>query len=161
MKRRLLPSLLVAGLTWVLSPQPAHAAEHSAQGYIFVAPGAFTGGGDSRASIHLGAGGEGFIHNNLALGGELGYAAPWRDLNSGLGVLSLDGSYHFLRSEKLSPFFTTGYSLGFRSGHTNFFNYGIGANYWFRERQGIRLEFRDHVNDSGHIIEFRFAFAFR
>jgi len=140
---------------------PALAADPAGQGYLFVAPGVITGGGDTDASIHFGGGGEGFIHKNIAVGGELGYAARWADLGGGLGVFSLDGSYHFARREKLSPFVTAGYSLGFRSGHTNLFNYGFGVNYWFKQRQGVRFEFRDHVNDTGHIVDFRIAYAFR
>jgi hypothetical protein len=135
------------------------AQDYKGQGYVFVAPGFVTP--DTGAALHFGGGGEGFVYHDLAAGAELGYAARFSDFGGGLGILSLNGSYHFERDEKLSPFMTAGYSLGFHSGHSNLFNYGFGANYWFAENKGIRFEFRDHLNSVGHIVDFRIGFAFR
>lgn len=139
----------------------ASAQEHNAQGYLFFAPGVITSPGNSTASLHFGGGGEAFLHQGLAAAAELGYLAPWSDFGSGIGVLSLDGQYHFGRGERVVPFVTAGYSLGFHSGHINLFNYGVGANIWMRAEQGLRLEFRDHVDTSNHYIDFRIGYAFR
>ncbi len=139
----------------------AAAQEHNAQGYLFFAPGVITSPGSSSASLHLGGGGEGFLHKGIAAGAELGYLAPWSDFDGGIGVFSLDGQYHFARGERVVPFVTAGYSLGFHSGHINLFNYGVGANIWMRANKGLRLEFRDHVDSSNHYIDFRIGYAFR
>ena len=99
---------------------------------------------------------------------EIGYLAPARSISEGVGILSANGSYHFLNgepSQKLVPFVTGGYSLAFREGSANLFNFGGGVNYWFRERMGLRLEFRDHVipdgNHSDHFLGFRIGLTFR
>lgn len=139
----------------------AAAQEHNAEGYLFVAPGVITSPGNSSASVHFGGGGEGFLRKGIAAGAELGYMAPWSDFDGGLGILSLDGQYHFDRGQKVVPFVTAGYSLGFRSSHINLFNYGVGANIWMTAKRGLRLEFRDHVNSSNHYIDFRIGYAFR
>ena len=59
---------------------------------------------------------------------------------------------------------TGGYSLIFRGGHLNFFNWGGGFHYWFARHAGVRFEFRDHVY-SGYSIEhywgIRLGIAFR
>lgn len=143
------------------SARLAAAQEHNAQGYLFFAPGVITSPGNSSASLHFGGGGEGFLHKGIAAGAELGYLAPWSDFDGGIGVFSLDGQYHFARGERVVPFVSAGYSLGFHSGHINLFNYGVGANIWMRANKGLRLEFRDHVDSSNHYIDFRIGFAFR
>ncbi|HEU5334964.1 MAG TPA: hypothetical protein VFU27_03320 [Terriglobales bacterium] len=155
MKCWLLVLLLVAGAGLAVAQQ------HSAEGYLFFAPGVITSPGNSTASLHFGGGGEGFLHKGIAAGAELGYLAPWKDFDGGIGLLSLDGQYHFNRGQKVVPFVTAGYSLGFRSGHENLFNYGLGANIWMRANKGLRLEFRDHVDSSNHYIDFRIGYAFR
>lgn len=137
---------------------------HKGQGYVFFAPGVITGGGVSEGTFHFGGGGEGFLYKGLAAGGEIGYVAPWKDSGQGIGLLSLDGSFHLKRSSRLSPFVTGGYSLAFRSGHANGVNYGGGVNWWISEGKGLRLEFRDHVETQFtdvHYVGFRIGFAFR
>lgn len=151
----LLALLLAAGASLAVAQQ------HNGEGYLFFAPGVITSPGNSTASVHFGGGGEGFLHKGIAAGAELGYLAPWRNFGGGIGLLSLDGQYHFNRGQKVVPFVTAGYSLGFRSGHENLFNYGVGANIWMRAKKGLRLEFRDHVDSSNHYIDFRIGYAFR
>lgn len=139
--------------------------EHKGQGYVFFAPGATSPGGTGTA--HIGGGGEGLVYKGLGVGAELGYLAPWQSFGNGLGVLSLDGSYHFLphRGEgKVVPFVTSGYTLFFRSGTANGVNFGGGVNYWFRDHLGLRLEFRDNVwttYGTAHHVGFRIGLAFR
>jgi hypothetical protein len=79
-----------------------------------------------------------------------------------VGILSFNGSYHFGRSQKLSSFVSGGYSIGIREGHISLANFGGGTNYWFRDRVGLRLEFRDHVDrDHNQYLSGRIGLAFR
>ncbi|MCU1273091.1 MAG: hypothetical protein JWO48_522, partial [Bryobacterales bacterium] len=68
-----------------------------------------------------------------------------------MAVASPNGYYHFIHSRDahVDPFVTVGYSALMRKGIQNFFNYGVGVNYWFRPSLGMRLEFRDHIHRFG------------
>jgi len=130
------------------------------RGYVFFAPGV----ADHSSTIHFGGGGEFPIYKGLGAGGELGYLAPTSYIRDGFGVFSLNGTYDFLqgrRSAKVSPFATTGYSLGFRDGHVNGYNFGGGIHYWFADRMGLRAEFRDHVFEKTHFYGFRIGWTSR
>jgi hypothetical protein len=99
------------------------------------------------AGMSFGGGGEAFVHRGLAVGADLAYLFPTRNIAGGVGMLSVNPAYHFLnisKRGKLVPFVTGGYSLGFRSGAGHFFNYGGGVTYWFSKNAGLRLELRDH-----------------
>ncbi len=139
--------------------------EHQGQGYVFFAPGASTPGGTG--TVHLGGGGEALVYKGLGVGGEIGYVAPWQCIGRcGLGVFSANGSYNFSRRGKLVPFVTGGYTLFFRSGSANGFNFGGGVNYWVRKRVGLRLEFRDEVFPqlcctTSHFLGFRIGLVLR
>jgi hypothetical protein len=138
--------------------------EHHGQGYVFFAPGAIRGYGTSAGTFHFGGGAEGFVYKGLAAGSEIGYLAPWRAGRDGIGLLSLDGSYHLKRDAKVSPFVTGGYSLAFQNGHANAVNFGAGVNWWAGRHTGVRLEFRDHFETQYtevHYLGFRIGFAFR
>lgn len=144
--------------------QESTKAVSQAQGYAFYSIGALTCDGDSVATMHVGGGGELFAYRGFGLGGELGYLAPHQDWAVGVGVLSLDGSYHFARHGKWVPFVTGGYTLGFRSGYAGAINYGGGVQYWFKPKQGIRVEFRDIMDYSCgqcHALGLRIGYAFR
>lgn len=139
-------------------------AQLKSQGYAFLAPGGTSP--ETRATLHFGAGGEVLVHKGLGAGAELGYLAPTESLGDGSGLFSVNASYHFLGSsgQKLVPFITGGYSLGFRSETAHFANFGLGLSYWFRDRMGLRVEFRDHVRSgdgSVHFWGFRLGVAFR
>jgi hypothetical protein len=139
---------------------------HRGQGYAFAGAGGIAPDGDSTI-LSFGVGGEGLIYKGLGAGGELGYHTPASSINSGFGILSANGSYHFItasESGRLVPFVTGGYSFFFHSGHANGFNAGAGINYWFRERMGMRVEFRDQFvpgTSSGHILGVRVGLSFR
>lgn len=138
--------------------------ENRGLGYAYFAPGVSSPGGTG--TFQVGAGGEGLVYKGLGVGGELGYVGPWNTARDGLGVASANGSYHFSRDKKLVPFVTGGYTLFFRSGHANLFNFGGGVDYWFRERLGLRLEVRDQVwpsldSTTGHFWGVRIGLAFR
>jgi hypothetical protein len=162
MHKLILAILLMASMPFVIAAQTGK--EYRGQGYGFVAPGSTSDGG---STLHFGVGGEGLVYKGLGVGGEIGYLGATRSLNEGFGVLSPDVSYHFLsasKSGKLVPFVTGGYSLLFRSGVGHAVNFGGGVNYWFKDRVGLRLEFRDHVvahSDLGQFFGFRIGLAFR
>lgn len=167
MKMTILIAILVSltsGIVNAQTPQPPE-KEHHGQGYVYVGPGALTP--ESPALLHLGVGGEALIKGGLGMGMELGVFFPPGRFNDGLGVLSPDISYHFLKaskSRKLAPFITGGYTLLFAGGVANGFNFGGGINYWFKDRIGMRIEVRDHVIipvQNYHLIGVRFGLAFR
>lgn len=162
--RRLILGLLLLALVSI--PGMAQTSdEHKGQGYVFFAPG--TTSPEAIGTMHFGGGGEALVYKGLGLGGEVGYLAPWRSMGDGMGTFSPDVSYHFRpRSgeQKLVPFVTGGYTLFFRSGTANGFNFGGGVNYWFREHLGLHLEFRDNVSTTDatvHWLGFRVGLAFR
>jgi hypothetical protein len=150
----------------VLAPiaAAAQSGDHRGQGYAFVAPTTSSGGG---FGLHFGAGGEGLVYKGLGVGAEVGYLASPRDLGQGVGILSPNVSYNFTkasRSGKFAPFVTGGYSLLFGSDALHAVNVGGGVNWWFKDRLGLRLEFRDHVTvqfGSAHILGVRIGLAFR
>ena len=116
--------------------------------YAFLAPGGATCCGTTSMTVQFGAGGEAVVWKGVGLGAELGVLGSHDDFGgTALGVLSLNGYYHFIHRNnlRLDPFVTGGYTLLFRSGTANLFNFGGGATYWFHPRFGARLEFRDHV----------------
>ncbi len=136
---------------------------HYFQGYLFAAPGTYVGFSESTATMHVGGGGEALLYKGLGLGAEMGVLWALRG-SEPLGLFSVDGSYHFSRQRKFSPFLVGGYSVTSGEGTRNLVNYGGGVHYWFREKMGIRLEFRDHLYTDGterHILSFRIAFALR
>jgi hypothetical protein len=134
------------------------------QAYVFVAPGLWTHDEIVSGTLHFGGGGEAFIHKGLAAGAEIGYVMPWRTPSDGIGMLSLDGSYHVPRGSKVAIFVTGGYSLGFHSETANLINFGGGATYWFKKREGIRFEVRNHFYTASvrkDYLDFRLGFSFR
>jgi hypothetical protein len=140
--------------------------EHHGQGYVFFAPGATFAGGQHIGTMHFGGGGEVLPYKGIGIGGEIGYFTPWEDFSAGFGILSANGSYHFLRNRKVSPFVTAGYSLGFRDGSINLVNFGGGINWWFANRLGLRLEARDHIRSREpfarvHYFSGRIGLSFR
>ena len=142
----------------------AQSKEHRGQGYVFVAPTSTTEGG---FGLHIGGGGEGLVYKGLGVGGEIGYVGSADRLRDGFGVLSTDISYHFTKatkSRKFAPFVTSGYSMLFRRSAVNSVNIGGGANWWFKDRIGLRLELRDQIplqSASFHFFSVRIGLAFR
>ncbi|HBY61253.1 MAG TPA: hypothetical protein DEH78_15640 [Solibacterales bacterium] len=112
----------------------------------------------------MGGGGEWVSRWGLGAGAEVGYLGA-RSFGSGFGTFSPSASYHFLKRGKWDPFAAGGYTLGFRNGTINMFHFGGGTNYWFSNRVGLKLEFRDHVYSPGraavHFWGFRFGATFR
>ncbi len=142
--------------------------DYHGHGYIYVAPGGFTAGGNTLGAIGLGAGAEAMLYKGLAVGADVGWQGPRRDFRNCVGLASFNGAYHFVSSQqerKFVPFVTAGYtrSFGNQSG-ANLVNYGAGFQYWFKEKWAFRVEGRDHINTSGpvgHIWEARIGIVFR
>ncbi|HYM12284.1 MAG TPA: hypothetical protein VEU62_16230 [Bryobacterales bacterium] len=159
MRRALIVPLLLLALAGAAPAQHSH-------GYLFVAPGGVSTHGSTSGTIQIGAGGEAVFGRGIGAGAELSALGPTSRFSDLIGVLSLNGYYHPARSaSRLDPFVTAGYSLGFRSGHINLFNFGGGVNYWFHPKIGAKLEFRDHLHaPSGGTIHYwgvRVGLAFR
>lgn len=149
---------------------PAVALAQRSHGYIFAAPGAvsarFLSARASTATVQVGGGFEGALGKGVGIGAELGALFPRENVSDVVGIVSANGYYHFLHShQKADPFFTAGYSLGFRGERANLFNFGGGVNYWFISHLGLKAELRDHVwkpdNATVHAWGFRFGLAFR
>jgi len=115
--------------------------------------------------LGLGVGGDALVYRGLGASIDLGYVFPRQSLGCGIGLLSLNPSYHFVNRSKpgkLMPFITAGYGLGFRAGSANLYNYGGGVSWWFKPKTGLRLEVRDYRAPSGgNLVVVRTGIAFR
>src|SRR6266849_10828627 len=126
--------LTVALWVLVLTPALAFAQNEERrrdQYYVFVAPGGANNFsfGSTTGTLHFGGGGEGFVYKGLAIGAEAGFLAPTQSFKSGYGLVSVNGSYHFIspyKAKKVAPFITGGYSLLFGNGGANGVNFGGG-----------------------------------
>ena len=65
------------------------------------------------------------------------------------------------RVKPVPPIITGGYTLGFRGGSENLYNFGGGIDYWPKQHVGLRFDVRDHVLPSAccdataHFLVFR------
>jgi len=99
----------------------------------------------------------------IGAGAEVSYLTTTRDWTGGFGVASPNGYFHFpmSRLSNLDPYVTGGYSLFFKYGTSNAFNYGGGVNWWIGERTGLKFEIRDQYGDGVHYWGMRFGVTFR
>ena len=136
--------------------------ERKGWGYLFGGVGGRSGAG-SDVVINVGGGGEGILGKGFGVGGEVGYLTNTRDTGSGVGLASVNLSYHFNRAQKLVPFVSGGGSVAFRSGATGGGNIGGGVHYWMSDNVGLRLEVRDFIfsSDSPNNVLFRIGLSFR
>jgi hypothetical protein len=135
--------------------------------YVFVAPGEIRGGGTSQRLYQFGGG------IQRALGSRVGAAAEFSALlpathprQNANGLFSLNGQFPIPAKGKAAPFGSVGYSLLFRHGTANLFNYGGGVEYWFSEEHALRIELRDHVRNqssgpTNHYWGIRIGLGFR
>jgi len=155
-------SFLVVGI--VLFGFTASASAQRSLGYWFAAPGGITTNGRTTGAIQLGAGGEIAVWKGASIGIEGGAIGPFdKYVDNVQGIASLDGVYHFLHSkpERFDPFAETGYSLLFRKGTANLWNYGGGLNYWASPHMAFRAEVRDQVQGGPvHYWAIRFGISF-
>ena len=150
-------TLLMTIFVTALHTSAAHAQP---LGYAVAGPTANSGGFGGLA-LHAGGGGE-FLARGIGVGAELGLLTNG---GSALGVVSLNGVAHFRTTTSgKSPFITGGYSR-FSSGEGTFdaWNVGVGSDFWYAGRVGLRVEFRDHVrprfNGAVHYFTVRFGIA--
>ena len=134
--------------------------------YVFAGAGQMTTASSpfrrSIAAFHIGGGLQATARNGLGGEAELGYAGPWSNGSNGIGVLSLNGLYQFERSAKSVPFFSGGYSIGFRSSAIHFANVGGGLIHWLWPTTALRFEVRDLIREpDNHSFMFRFGLQFR
>jgi hypothetical protein len=166
MKRILVAALLMALISCAGVAQE-RSDEKKSSGYVFAAPGAVVTSGAAVGILHFGAGGQGLLYKGLGMGAEIGYLSPNNSLADGVGLLSVNGLYEFKQANakrKVIPFVTAGYSLAFRCGASTAFNFGGGINYWFREKQALRLEVRDYISPlepNMHLLTGRIGISFR
>lgn len=156
---RLMLCVLLSGML-----TQVHGQSNSGQGYAYFGlhAASHVGFGDL---LSAGAGGEAFAYRGLAFGGDIGYIFPRSSAADGIGLLALNPSYHFVNSDRTNrmvPFVTAGYALGFRSGTANLVNFGGGLTFWCRDRLGLRFEVRNFRDMSADFTtQFRFALTFR
>lgn len=135
-------------------------------GYIFFAPGGVSCCGHTAMTLQAGVGGEAVLWKGIGAGAEIGAVGTRQYFtDSVVGVFSPNGYYHFVHRKEATwdPFVTAGYTLIFRGGSANLFNFGGGVNYWFKPHLGARMEFRDQVYREYaalHYWGFRFGLVF-
>lgn len=148
----------------LLSAFSATAQSYNGHGYAFFGLDAPHSGSLSDL-LSVGGGGEGFVWRGLAAGGDLAYVGPRQGYGEGIGLLSANGSYHFVdRSQpgRVVPFVTGGYGLAFRSGTLNLWNIGGGMTWWFSRHAGLRAEVRSfHWKGERFDTSLRFGVAFK
>jgi hypothetical protein len=135
-----------------------------ANGYVFVAPGVRADRGT--ATIQIGGGGEAYVYKGLGLGFDGGVMMVTECEGCRGAVLSLNGIYSFKIAShlKINPFITGGASGMPTSDVPGGMNVGAGVQYWFHEKMGLRMEFRDHIfmgHWNHHYYQARIGFAFR
>ncbi|MCI0416982.1 hypothetical protein L0222_29795 [bacterium] len=113
-------------------------------------------------TLNSGVGFEYLFYKGLGINSEISFLAPLEDLTFGIGLFSVNGSYHFGEGES-TPFLTAGYSLIFREGYANLFNIGGGFQRRLKSGHALRLEFRDHIMQNYrtfHFLSFRVGWTF-
>jgi hypothetical protein len=134
------------------------------QGYVYQGfSGDFIDG--SGAVGNTGVGGEGVFWKGISAGGDISGVYPFRCLSCIIGVVDLNGGFHFnagRTDRKLEPFVTAGYSFYFRGDSASGSNFGGGIVYWFKPKLGLRFEVREHRIQSSHAFtQFRIGLSFR
>ena len=141
----------------------------SVEGYGFFAPGQTRSEGSKNPTmLHFGGGGRYVSSSGLGLGAELGVVGFTKTFGESYwGMLSANGYYQFnTSSDKAKPFVTGGYSRSFGHGtNLHWGNFGGGLTYWFAERLGFLVEFRDHItrakDQNLQVLTIRFGVAFK
>jgi hypothetical protein len=115
--------------------------------------------------LGVGFGGERLIYKGLGIEGDVAYEFPRGFASQGIGLASLNGTYHFVNRDtprKLVPFVTVGYAIAFRTGHANAVDYGGGVNFWFHRHFGLRAEVRGvSSRDDFNLVGLRLGLSFR
>jgi hypothetical protein len=141
-------------------------AQETAFGYAFAGPMAVDNVGDRTTAWNVGGGGEAWIGKDTSVGAELGYVYFPLTQTSGPGysgrmpaaealLLSVNGFRHFRRSRNRlgwQPFVTGGISLLLDSESFGMVNMGGGADRWMTDHAGLRVEVRDQLVVTSHVV---------
>jgi hypothetical protein len=133
------------GIAGLMLSAGVTSAQTTGLGYVVAGVGLYSNGFSSGPVVQFGGGGEALIQNRLGFGGELGLAYGGGDV---LAALSLNASLHFPKpgaTNAVVPFVSGGYTrmaVLTESGR-NALNVSGVLTYWFSERHGLLLEFRD------------------
>jgi hypothetical protein len=155
--------LIVASSAISLAAEPQlNDFRYRGSGYGYFTAGACQ---HSYAIVGGGGGGEAFLWKGLTLGVEGGYQKFVNDV--GFGEAYIPVGYHFVdrtRPEKWDPFVSVallGVYAG-RGGYGGAGHLGGGVTYWFKNRIGLRTEFRSHVFSGPDItVQVRVGISFR
>lgn len=157
---------LVASASTLALPLAAQEKSHAWQGYGYYGFGA-RGEAPYQDSMYntYGAGAEGFLYRGLALGIDGGYLSQVPGYSAkGFVLVAPDVSYHIGRGRKFVPFAAFGvggiasdYGFGLMA------HLGGGFSYWFKDRVGVRVEYRQvqTSSDIGALPMIRFGVTFR
>lgn len=156
----------VAGLIALVFPALAVAQNWNAS--LYFGPGALVSKYGNGPATYGGVSTERIIAGHFGAGIDIGGANTNKtNFNYSAGLLSLGGSYHFLRApaRRADPFVAAGVSGVTLEGAPALFHFGGGLNYWLTRNFGLRAELRDHLtSDNGtalHYLAARFGIAFR
>jgi hypothetical protein len=148
--------MLLSGALWI----PCASAQVSGDGYVFLGLDKAEGASFAEA-LTLGLGGDALLYKGFGAGFDLGYLFPRQSVSDGVGLATLNGTYHLknrISGGRFEPFAVLGYGVAFRSGHLNLYDWGGGAIYWFGRHLGARLDLRDYR--SSRYGEYNFSFRF-
>ena len=151
---KLIFSLFLAGFT--LAAQAPRAQGHAFVGAENLAHGTFN-------AASTGAGADIFVYKGAAFSPSAAYLFNFAN-GGGLAVITLNGSYHFLRGKsRFEPFVTAGYgALADIGNGVSLFNYGGGGQYWISKRVGVRVELLNfQQRQYRELTSVRFGVAFR
>jgi hypothetical protein len=133
-----------------------------AQGHAFFG---FDAPPSSGLDFHsAGAGADIFFYKGAAFSPSAGWVFDRNSIGRGAAVVTLNGSYHFLRGKgHFEPFVSAGYGALTNFGDSvSLFNYGGGGQYWFNKHIGIRGEVLNFQHQQyRELTSIRFGIAFR
>ncbi|MBL8233778.1 MAG: hypothetical protein JNL98_35095 [Bryobacterales bacterium] len=161
--QRFLTTRIAGALILAIAATAAHGQVPRSHGYVVQGFGQV----DSNAFGHTAFGGEGAVWKGVSVGGEIGAAyGLGGKYPPTIGFANLSAGYHFTagrKDTKFDPFVMTGPTLAFRNGTGGGWHLGAGLNYWFKERVGLRAEFRTNAitSDLYHWPQFRVGITFR
>lgn len=152
------PILLLLAATISLAAQTPRAQVHGFFGFDDVS-------GHSFDYSSVGAGADIFVYKGAAFSPSAGYLFNRGEAGGGgVAVITVNGSYHFLRGKgPVEPFVTAGYgAFANLGGGQSMFNYGGGVNYWFKKHLGVRAEVLNfQTNSFRENTSIRFGISFR
>jgi hypothetical protein len=144
-------------------------------GNVFAGAGVFKCCLGQAGAWQIGGGAEVPIAGGVSVVGDFGLSGPTGDgivlVPSGYvsfgtaSLISVGGSYHFADTQNARqprPFLTGGIGMRFgQDGAEGGINLGGGIDCWLKERRGVRLEVRDQLLGSTHMITARVGLLFR